>query len=271
MTWNPLLKFAPTTPEDHLAVALVKRMHEELKATMDTERSRKTTIGISEIGDPCTKCLCRKLAQIPEPPSMYSDGWKAQIGTFAHAGIEQHFQQYDGTGIHVEGRQLEIHLEERVTVLQRPDLTIDGSCDFFATDGASFGLVSDWKFQGGKSLAESQKAKVKPVYVVQGHTYGLGWELKGFPVTHVTLYAVPRDGDLKDVAAIVVPYERQIAIDALARVSALLDAYAQLEAAFPGEGWDRLIRAQDKASGCFTCRGYDNAEGSGFFAWASQN
>ena len=274
MSWNPLVKFVPETADDHLAIDLVRRMHEELKATMNTERSQKTTIGISEIGDPCTRCLCRKLAEIPQPPSMYSDGWKAQIGTFAHAGIEQHFiENYarPDSPFVVGGRRLEIHLEERVTVLQRPDLTLDGSCDFYATDGASFGLVSDWKFQGGKSLTESQKGKIKPVYVVQGHTYGLGWELKGFPVTHVTLYAVPRDGDLKDVAAIIVPYNRQIAVDALARVTALLDARAVLEQAFPGEGWDRLIRAQDTASGCFTCRAYDNAEGKEFFAWANQN
>lgn len=278
--FQPIVKFVEQTDADRLAINVVHTLQAEIRKTMDTERSKKTTIGISEIGDPCDRCVCRKLSGLyAKPSSAFSDGWKAQIGTFGHAGLEQHFGQFavapDALGTSnsfvVDGRPLEVHLERRVSVYSHEMLELDGSCDLFITDGravegGTFGIVGDWKFQGPKVIAETQKGKVKPVYVVQQHTYALGYELLGYPVTHVVLYALPRDGELDDAAPVLARYDRDIALNALARIEGFLEAAKLLEQAYPGEGWERLIRAQGTASGCFTCRSYDTAEGENFFS-----
>lgn len=276
--FQPVIMFQPESLADELAIKQVYALQSEVFATMDTERNRQTQIGISEIGDDCQKCVARKLSGLYENPPMDGGGWKAQVGTFIHGGLENHWperypERYIRVGDKYEVRpglvatdeQPLIHLERRLQVHQHKTLDLGGSCDMFI-QGASFGIVNDWKTKSQARLKASASGKLDGAYRVQPHTYGFGWEQQGFLVTHVMLYGLPRDGHLNEAKPILMRYDRQIAIDALAKIDNLIDAAEILERAYPGQGWEKLIAAQEKASGCWDCKGYEEGESKSFFS-----
>jgi hypothetical protein len=149
-------------------------------------------------------------------------------------------------------------MERRVHIIKHKTLDLDGSCDLFV-QGATYGLVCDWKTQGPAKLKKTAAAQIGNTYTVQMHTYGLGYELLGFLVTHVVLYALPRDGELNEAKPVLMRYDRDIAIQALARVTTLIDAAEII-------GWPKLIELQDKASPCWDCRDYEAMEAEGFLS-----
>jgi len=274
-TFQPVIMFEPTSQADHLAVAMVQSLHADIAETMNTARNRQTMIGVSEIGMECLKCLARKL----NGHKIDSANWKAQVGTFIHAGMEIHFGGKYGNAADPHDVPPEItptdvsplyHLERKVELARhaRRNGTIwvlAGSCDLYI-QGASFGIIDDWKTQNSKKLAEkTSKGDIGNTYTVQMMGYGLGYELLGFPVTHVLLYALPRDGDLDDAKPVLMRYDRQVAVDAIARATAMLDAGDLMEEAYPGAGWAMFIEQQPKAKWCFDCKRYEAAESGDFF------
>lgn len=255
-TFTPTIKFIEQTPADRLAVNAVYAIQDQIRATMDTERSRKRTIGISEIGDPCDTCVARKLSGLFEKSQGFGDGWKAQVGTFCHAGLEEHFTALGGQ-MDVGGKPLFIYPERQLELYRRGDFVLNGTGDFFITNHEDFGMVADWKFQGPNVLKESAAGKVKPVYDVQINGYGLGYEILGLPVTHVCLYPIPRDGELNEAAPIVMPYDQSKPIAAIARIDRMLEAHELLTEAHAGDSdaaWMQLINAQVSATSCYECR-----------------
>lgn len=279
-TFQPVVMFQPETAADHLAVKQVYSLQAEVFATMDTERNRQTAIGISEIGGDCRKCVARKLSGLYANPPMDGFGWKAQVGTAIHEMLENHWParypemyEYDLQAhksvvrpelVATDERPL-IHLERRLQVLKYKTLDLGGSCDMFI-QGASFGIVNDWKTKSQARLKASASGKLDGAYRVQPHTYGFGWEQLGFTVTHVMLYGLPRDGHLDEAKPILMRYDRNIALEALAKIQGLIDSAELLERSYPGHGWEKLIAAQEKASGCFECRGYEVGEDESFLA-----
>ena len=270
MTYNrkpifqPITLFPLETEADSLAVDMVHKLYAEVEATMNTERSKQQTIGISEIGSDCLRCVARKLSGLYTKPS--SSSWKAQVGTFIHAGLEEHFGNAKRVGDPWETDSAEqktptdadpvFWLERRLHILSYKSLELGGSCDMFV-EGATFGLVNDWKTQGAAKLKKTASADIGNTYAVQMHTYGLGWELLGKKVTHVVLYALPRDGELSEAKPVLMRYDRQIAIDALGRLQILIDAAEII-------GWPQVIASQDRAGHCFDCPGYEKLEADGF-------
>lgn len=273
---------AEQTPTDKLAIAQISQLQTIIALSMDTERSRQTKIGVSEFGDPCRKCVARKLAQ---KEGLKDPNWKAQIGTFGHSGLETHFVEtfpwmYDEVWLppanpddpyarprvkYEVKRELVptdeqplYHLEKRVTVgsIERHDFFLDGSNDLFI-QGATFGIVDDWKFQGASSLKKSSTGNIGPKYHTQMNGYGLGYENEGFLVTHVLLYALPRDDELEAARPVLMRYDRQMALDALAALGQLMDAAKII-------GWDALIDTLPSASGCWDCGRYEKAERADF-------
>lgn len=252
--FQPIVLFTPNNDADRLAVAQVYSLQADVAETMNTERSQQQNIGISEIGGDCKKCVARKLSALYVKPS--DPSWKAQVGTFIHAGLEEHFVSKYTDQPTATDEQPTYHMERRVSVLEYKGHSIGGSCDLFI-EGASFGLVCDWKTQGAAKLKQTAAAKISSAYRVQMHTYGLGYELLGKKVTHVALYALPRDGELNDAKPVLMRYDRDIALEALARLQGMIDA-AEIV------GWERVIEAQDSASPCWDCRSYENLESDSF-------
>lgn len=192
--------------EDYVG-QLFDGIHESM---LGHSRSQQKLIGPSEIGVPCDRALLYKLAQHPEPPR--APGWKPQVGTYAHAGMETVF----GTPDRTRAGWL---CEERLLVGRIGRDDIYGSCDLFHAGG----LVNDWKFVGSKKL-KKVKADRHPgdQYRAQAHLYGKGWEDDGYPVHVVMITFLPRDGELGDGYVWWETYNRQIAEDALDRANTRL-------------------------------------------------
>lgn len=264
--FQPVILFQPETPADKLAVDMVYSLQNDIRETMNTERSQQTTIGLSEIGMECDRCVARMLSGQYANIDDGDKGWKAQIGTFGHAGLEEHFAaKYPALvgEIPTDAAPL-YHLEADLKLWQYKSLNLGGHCDLYI-EGETFGIVDDWKFQGPTKLKQTSAGKIGQQYTVQMSAYGLAWQQLGKLVTHVCLYALPRDGDLNEARPVLMRFDPKPAVDALARLQRMIDAAEILEAGFPGEGWDRLIRAQARAGHCFSCAAYEAQEDRGFF------
>lgn len=275
------------TPLDKTVIDRVHAVYEFVKLTMDTARSRQKKIGPSEFGDPCRKCLARKLAQVDGPDE--GTNWKAQIGTFGHSGLEQHFLDHFGwmydveyhenpdapggwerkitvkKGLVATDEQPLYHLERRVIVgtFGQRQTVLDGSCDLFI-QGATYGIVCDWKFQGKSTLAKSASGKIGPTYHTQMNGYGCGYARLGFNVTHVLLFALPRDDEIEAARPVLMRFEPKMAEDALTRLGELVDAADVMQSL--GLGWDEIIAAQPSGVGCWDCRKFEQAEQRDFVA-----
>ena len=227
------------TPEDHEAFAAAQTWLARIKELFITERSYQKVIGISEVGSDCRKCVARKLA---EKPKDVSGGWYPFIGTAVHDSLEKGFAAKFPD---------DYRLENRLHVHSYKGLELGGSCDMYANAG----VVNDWKVVGAKALGEAANGKIKQQYRIQAMLYGLGWKKKGFDVTHVSLTFLPRDKDLKDAQVVMLRYDEQVAMDALAALEVMIDA-AEIV------GWDAVIERQPKASFCFDCKKYEQEEES---------
>lgn len=264
--FQPVILFTPETPADKLAVDMVYSLMSDIRETMQTERNKQISIGLSEIGMECDRCVARMLSLQYAPIIDGDKGWKAQIGTFGHAGLEEHFAaKYPAlVGETPTDAAPFYHLEADLKLWRYKSLDLGGHCDLYI-EGETFGIVDDWKFQGPTKLKQTSAGKIGQQYTVQMSAYGLAWQQLGKLVTHVCLYALPRDGDLNEARPVLMRFDPKPAVDALARLQRMIDAAEILEAGFPGEGWDRLIRAQARAGHCFSCAAYEAQEDRGFF------
>lgn len=282
-TFTPVVMFGVETEADRLALQMVHSLQADIRETMDTDRSKQTVIGLSEIGTDCMKCLVRKLSNIYV--KVVDPSWKAQVGTFIHAGLEEHFVGKYGqwkTTVLADGNQYveerdywdepatderpKYHAERRVTIHEYKGLTLGGSCDLFI-EGSTFGLVDDWKTQNQIKLQKKTAlGNIGNTYLIQIMAYGLGYTLLGFNVTHVVLYALPRDGELDEAKPVLMRYDPTVVIERLAKIDGFIDAAAALEMAFPGDGWERLIAVQDTDGGCFDCPRYAAQEHDSFIS-----
>lgn len=221
--------------DDRKAIETAENWMIRIPELFITERSRQTVIGISEVGMDCRKCVARKLAEKPRTP----DGsWFPFIGTAVHAQLEEGFARWD-----------DYILEEKLFVHEYKNLKLAGSCDMYHKDG----VVNDWKVVGQEALKKAAKGNIKNQYRVQAMLYGLGWKKKGYDVTHVTLTFLPRDLDLPNAQVVMLRYEEQVAMDALAELELLIDAAEII-------GWDAVIDKQPKANFCWDCRKYEQQE-----------
>jgi hypothetical protein len=273
--FQPVIKLTGERSEaDKIAERMMWAMHREVIDTMNTERNAQTAIGISAIGTDCPKCLARHVSGLYD---ISDPSWKAQVGTFGHAGLEEHLRRRYARTPEERAivRELAnetatrylwevdpdaiIHLEEDVVLPVDGEHSIPGHCDLFI-EGEGYGIVWDHKFLGASSLKPKAAGKIGPDYEHQLNGYGLGWELKGKLITHVALGALPRDGHVNDAAFVLQRYDRQMVID---RLAVIADLYASAALV----GWERLIEAQPRASGkCWDCDRFESAENESFFA-----
>jgi hypothetical protein len=235
------------TPDDKLAHATATKWVKRIEELFLTERSFQQSIGISEVGSDCRKCVARKLAGVPKKPE---GSWFPFIGTSVHQALEDGFASRDW--------QHEYFLENRLHVHSYKGLELGGSCDMaaiseFTEDGHHRLVVNDWKIVGETTLKDAAKKKIKQQYRIQAMLYGLGWKNKGYDVTHVALSFLPRDKRLAEAQIVMLRYDEQVAMEALAKLEMMIDA-AEIV------GWDAVINKQPKASFCYDCKRYEQAE-----------
>lgn len=178
-------------------------------------RSLQKAIGPSEIGAPCARRLGYKLLGLPErdqPPN-----WKATVGTGAHMWLETAFDADNLRIAQAEGQERWL-VETRVSVGEVNGVEITGSCDLY---DRWTGTVIDHKTVGPTQLRKYRTSGPGDQYRVQAHLYGRGWIRKGLPVTTVAVAFLPRNGELAEAHIWHEPYNEQIAIDALQRLTGI--------------------------------------------------
>ena len=213
--------YPPPLPPETFRLGDIEKTETDYLAAIQThtlghERSQQTRIGPSEIGTPCDRKIGYKLLGYPEPARV---NWKAQIGTWGHAGLEQVFFEDNQRGIPSLGSERWL-TENRVSVGVIPHLgyELTGSCDLY--DRAT-GTVIDHKFVGPTQLKAYRSNGPGAQYRVQAHTYGYGWELAGYPVTHVAISFLARQGELEDRFFWHEPFDALVAQEALSRLSGI--------------------------------------------------
>jgi len=179
-------------------------------------RSAQTTLGPSEIGTPCDRRLAMALMGVP-PVNPGGDGWAAFVGTCTHAGMAEVYTFADaGTGRYA----VELPVFLGVPTVPR------GTTDLLDRRD---GTIIDWKVMGKYSLDKFKKEGPSDTYRTQAHVYGLGAERGGEKVRNVAIVGLPRAGSSLDEMHIwTEPYDRKLALDALARVERIAnDVQAQ--------------------------------------------
>jgi len=200
-------------------------------AILNHPRSQQTRIGPSEIGTPCDRKLGYKLAQFP-PIRRPVANWKATVGGATHTWLEYVFS--DDSDFLTEKRVQPGFIDGEV---------FDGSADLYHKPSYT---VIDWKIVGPNSMKKYAK-HTSPVYNVQRHIYGYGYENAGFRVESVALMILPSAGDLRDHVWDCVPYNPQIAIDAI-------DKADRIARAGRVAGWENVIpKLKMTDDFCYSC------------------
>jgi hypothetical protein len=230
------------TPADQKAYDTAQLWLARIRELFLTERSYQQSIGISEVGSDCRKCVARKLSGMPKKPE---GSWYPFIGTSVHQALEDGFGSREWSDQYM--------LENRLHVHSYKGLELGGSCDMAALTPDGTVIVNDWKVVGERAIKEAANGKVKNQYRIQAMLYGLGWKNKGFDVTHVALSFLPRDKDLTEAQVVMLRYDEKVAYDALAALEVMIDAAEII-------GWDKVIDKQPKAGFCFDCKRYEQVE-----------
>jgi CRISPR/Cas system-associated exonuclease Cas4 (RecB family) len=159
------------------------------------DRSKQVAIGPSAIGG-CSRRVWHDLKQTPKT-NLDTESLAAILGTFIHSGIAQSITREDPFGDNF--------------LIEQPMASpnIYGHIDLFIKDQ---GLVVDWKTTKTKSLryfpSEQQRYQVQ--------VYGWLLEYNGYKVNNVSLVAIPRDGEMKDIRVHIEPYDKDMAETGLA-------------------------------------------------------
>lgn len=197
-------------------------------------RSTQTNIGPSEIGDPCERRLSYKSLDWPHAASDH-DPIASVIGTGFHSWMEEAF-----TARNTADRY---KVEEKVTVREGygPAAPIRGSSDLYdRTTGTNY----DWKLVGTSSLDKYRRKGPGDQYRIQAHLYGLGQENAGEHPTRVAIVFVARYHELR-IHVWSEPYDRQVALDALARLDRIRQRLLDLDPEQHPEQWAEIPTSPD--------------------------
>jgi hypothetical protein len=216
-------------------------------AANNAPRSLQKRIGPSEVGDPCERKLSYKLLDWPEVAEP-GDPIASVLGTSFHAWMEEKFTERQT--LLADGVTPRYKIEEQVTVLQSAIETarITGSSDLYDRLTRT---VFDWKLVGKSSFDKYRRGGPGDQYRKQGHMYGLGQENAGETPERVAVVFVARYHELL-VHVWTEPYDRQVALDALARLARIR---ARLEDPTAGD-YDHTWWSQiptDPAAKCRFC------------------
>src|SRR5690625_253814 len=202
-------------------------------------RSQQQTIGPSEIGIPCDRCLGHKLAGTPQHRDV---AWLPYIGTAVHALFEQVFMA-ESLAADAAGRMSRWCPETKLHVGAIGGEPIRGSCDLSAVEA---GVVVDFKIVGKTTLTT---ARIGPSeqYRVQAHLYGRGWQLYGHQVNDVAIWYLPRNATTLDAGIWwSEPYDETVATAALTRADALARGIRLA-------GADVVLPQLARTPGCWDC------------------
>jgi hypothetical protein len=238
---------AKTSGNDDTGQMLAERIAALIVDTAhNAPRSLQKRLGPSEVGDPCERRLSYKELDWPRAAA---DGDPAAsiIGTGFHTWMEEAFARRQSTL--PDGRP-RYKIEERVTVQQSAieAAIVAGSTDLYDRLTRT---VWDWKLVGHTTLDNYRRKGPGPQYRTQAHLYGLGQENAGEEPERVAICFVGRYHELR-VHVWTEPYDRQVALDALARLARIRAHLTSPEAA--ASGYDHTWWSQIPTSELAKCR-----------------
>jgi hypothetical protein len=256
----------PTNSPDQTITALIDIIKHGIE---NHPRSLQTTIGPSEIGNPCDHCLAARLAGWPKVET--STPWLPTIGTAVHGWLETEVWSFEIFGWEPDpwtGPSQRFHPEKKVTVGTIDGQPITGSCDVF--DYAT-GTVVDWKVVGDTTLRDARTGP-SPTYSRQVHLYGKGWEDKGYTVNTVMIAFLPRNStSLRDAHWWHEPYSRQVAVEALDRAGEIASTIRTLQQTLGNTAADAWITGLPRAIRCWDCQRYSDRPTKNAFADITTN
>ncbi|MET9517005.1 hypothetical protein [Streptomyces sp. NPDC002994] len=232
------------TGNDEYSQSLAERIGQFIiDADANSARTMQKAIGPSEVGEPCERQLSYKVLDWPET-NTDRDPIAAIIGTGFHLYMGEKF---DARNEALGGSRYKV--EARVTVRDSPIPTarLAGSADLYDR------LIKanlDWKLVGTSSHDKYRRQGPGVKYRVQAHLYGLGQENAGEQVDRVVVVFIARYHQLK-VHVWSEPYDRTVALNALARLDRIRDRVIELDPESNPERWS-LIPIPDKPN-CRFC------------------
>ncbi|MEU0397971.1 PD-(D/E)XK nuclease family protein [Streptomyces sp. NPDC006208] len=235
------------TGSDDIGAQLAERVGGLIiDAANNAPRSLQKRIGPSEVGDPCERKLSYKLLDWPEVGGEH-DPIASVLGTGFHAWMEEAFTARQT--MLADGVTPRYKVEERVTVRQgfTEAATLAGSSDLY--DRAT-GTVYDWKLVGTSTLDKYRRGGPGDQYRKQAHLYGLGQENAGEQPQRVAIVFVGRYHELR-VHVWTEAYDRQVALDAVARLDRIRQQVLDLDPESHPENWAAI--PTDPAAKCRFC------------------
>lgn len=193
------------------------------------ERGRQDRIGPSEVGG-CRRCLAARVAW-GAAASNRSVAWRPYVGTCVHEGLDRIFSAEAGflSDLKAAG-------------------PVPGSLDLYHP---RLGAVVDWKVVGPTSMKKAAKGAISDRYRVQVHLYALDvQETYGWAPKTVAVMFLPSAGELRDAVLWSEPYDRTLALEAVAGLDALRKELEPLDE----DGKRAYVEAIPPDPECFDCR-----------------
>lgn len=213
---------------------------------VNQKRNKQKTIGASELGVECERCLAFKLARIPRIKNFNYPAWQ---GTASHLWLEKNFRKYD---------KQRFLTEKRVKIAKLADNTIVyGNIDLYDTQNY---MSVDWKFLGDSSLKKYSN-RISQQYEIQAQLYGFGLNANDMRCDYVSVCMLPRTSSkFADRKWWWTVYDEDRALWALGRANNMLgkirDDFGKVNARNLWEFHAYCDSEFAKASSCFTCKDY---------------
>lgn len=210
--WHPLCtpvhEKLPGTPMSIFEMGVREDLIEVIEwVNFDSPRSKQVVLGCSEAGNACDRRVAMRMANVKQ--TNFADPLKANMGTAFHEWLDSGMVKF----------QIAHDLKRWVTeteVWAAPYLK--GHVDLYDT---LLRLVLDWKTTSADNIRKWRKEGIPADYLVQIMLYGKGMINAGHEVDRVGLIGINRQGTLKDILVLTVPYDEQVVTDALGRVKRL--------------------------------------------------
>jgi hypothetical protein len=180
-------------------------------------RSQQRRLGPSEVGQPCTRKLAYGLTLAPRCNDHAGDPLPSMVGTGAHAQMEDVLAGYN------EWHGQRFLIESRV----EPTPGFTGTMDAYDLRDHA---VIDWKFPGTTKMSTVRRDQHPGIlYEVQAHLYGLGALRAGLTPRIVRIAFIPRAGFSTNTYVWEVPWNPEIAMAAINRMTSTIAMAADLQ------------------------------------------